>query len=315
MKKRSLMLVNLILITSVLMASFGAVLKYQVLEPLGIQREENIMALPFVLMADEEFAYEVSDYLEEYLNPRPEAPPGKVWATEPATEPPTEPEETIAPDVTEPVEIETAPPTEPPTEPVYEPVDDSWFEHALFIGDSRTEGLKFADDLGEAEYFASVGMTVYSVMGTKCYSPDGFGYNYLDVVLERNTYDKIFVHLGLNECAGDHDRFLKEYRNLLDTILEAQPGTTLILQEIMTVSKYKATDPKFSLERINYLNEQIQLIAQEYGVHYMDTNGWLSDEEGYLLPDLNRDGSHLFATGYLDWADWIRLQAAYVEIE
>ena len=313
MKKRTLLLMNLIVITSLLMACFGAVLKYEVLEPLGIQREENIMALPFVLMADEELAYEVSEYLQDYLNPQPEAPPGKVWATEPATEPPTEPEEVIS-GVTEPVEIETVPPTEAPTEPVYDPVDDTWFEGTLFIGDSRTEGLKYADCLGESAYFSSVGMTVYSVMGTKCYD-EVFGYNYLGMVLTKNTFDKIFIHLGLNECGGDHDRFLKEYRTLIETVQRTQPDATVILQEIMTVSKGKALDPKFTLERINYLNEQIKLIAEEYGVHYMDTNGWLSDEEGYLLEELNRDGCHLYATGYLDWADWIRQQAAYVEIE
>lgn len=307
------MLLNLILISSLLMASFGAVLKYEVLETLGIRREENIMALPFVLMADEEFSYEVSESLKNYRD----SAPGNVPATEPApeapTESPTEPEETIV-SATEPVAEETVPPTEAPTEPVYEPVDDSWFDGTLFIGDSRTEGLKYADCLGESAYFSSVGMTVYSVMGTKCYD-EAFGYRYLGVVLRDNTFDKIFIHLGLNECAGDHERFLREYRVLLETVQETQPDATVILQEIMTVSKGKAMDPKFTLERINYLNEQIQLIAEEYGVHYMDTNGWLSDENGYLQEELNRDGCHLYATGYLSWADWIRLQAAAVEIE
>ena len=313
MKKHTLMLMNLILISSLLMACFGAVLKYQVLEPLGIRREENIMALPFVLMADEEFAYEVSEYLQVQRDPQPEAVPDNVPVTEPAKEPPAEPEETIA-GITEPPVEETEPPTEAPAESVYEPVEDSWFEGTLFIGDSRTEGLKYADDLGESAYFSSVGMTVYSVMGTKCYD-EAFGYNYLGIVLTKNTFDKIFIHLGLNECGGDHDRFLKEYRTLIETVQRTQPEATVILQEIMTVSKGKALDPKFTLERINYLNEQIQLIAEEYGVHYMDTNGWLSDEEGYLQEELNRDGCHLYATGYLDWAAWIRLQAAAVEIE
>ena len=313
MKKRTLMLLNLIVITSLLMACFGAVLKYQVLEPLGIQREENIMALPFVLMADEELAYEVSEYLQISLEAQPETPPGKIWATEPATEPAGSPEETTEAASEPPVE-ETEPPTEAPTEPVYEPVEDSWFDGTLFIGDSRTEGLKYADNLGEAAYFSSVGMTVYSVMGTKCYD-DAFGYHYLGIVLTEQTFDKIFIHLGLNECGGDHDRFLKEYRTLIETVQRTQPEATVILQEIMTVSKGKALDTRFSLERINYLNEQIRLIADEYGVQYMDTNGWLSDEEGYLLEELNRDGCHLYATGYMDWADWIRLQAAAVEIE
>ena len=66
----------------------------------------------------------------------------------------TEPEVT-EPEVTEP-EV-----TEPEvTEPVYVELEESWFDDALFIGDSRTAGLKNYYRLGKADYFTKIGMNI-----------------------------------------------------------------------------------------------------------------------------------------------------------
>ena len=82
-----------------------------------------------------------------------------------------EAEETTSPEtaweVTEPATVETAPPTSvspttAETEPTTEPApDESWFDDALFIGESRTAGLQGYGRLGKADYFCGEGLTVY----------------------------------------------------------------------------------------------------------------------------------------------------------
>ena len=47
--------------------------------------------------------------------------------------------------------------------PVFQSVDDSYFDDALFIGDSRTEGLALYGSLTNADYFSSVGLTIFKV--------------------------------------------------------------------------------------------------------------------------------------------------------
>lgn len=47
--------------------------------------------------------------------------------------------------------------------PVFQTVDDSYFDDALFIGDSRTEGLALYGSLTNADYFSSVGLTIFKV--------------------------------------------------------------------------------------------------------------------------------------------------------
>ena len=302
MKKYTLTLVCMLAISSLLLAGAGAALKYGVLEPLGIQREESVIALPFVLMADESFSYAVASGLEEMMNP-----------TQPPTQPPVrETEAPTQPEVTEPP---TQPPTQPPTEPVptYVEVDESWFDDVLFIGDSRTVGLRDTARLGEADYFCAVNMTVFTVQTWTC-SDQNSKYRYLSQVLDENTYGKIYIHLGLNECGYDHDLIMEKYRELVDLVQEKQPDAVIILQSVMTVSAYKAENSILSLERITALNERIEALAQEEGFLYIDTNEFAANEEGYMREGLSYDGAHPTAEGYVAWSQWILENAGWLGI-
>ena len=48
----------------------------------------------------------------------------------------------------------------PITVPESAPVDDSYFADAVFVGDSRTEGLRMYSGLTGAKFFSEVGLTV-----------------------------------------------------------------------------------------------------------------------------------------------------------
>ena len=88
MKKHLLTLTCMLLISSLLMAGLGAYLKYEVLKPLGLYQDRNIIELPFQLLTDSAMRYTIQAEAEAELAPPTEAtePP-----TEPSTEPPTEP--------------------------------------------------------------------------------------------------------------------------------------------------------------------------------------------------------------------------------
>ena len=52
-------------------------------------------------------------------------------------------------------------------------VEEDYFDTALFIGDSRTVGLALYGRLGQADYFADVGMSVFNLFD-KSVSDDHF---------------------------------------------------------------------------------------------------------------------------------------------
>ena len=74
------------------------------------------------------------------------------------------------------------------------------FEGALFIGDSRTVGIGKYAGIQDADFFASTGMSVYSLFTKKVDMADRKGVLLEDLLAEKN-YDRIYLMLGINELA------------------------------------------------------------------------------------------------------------------
>lgn len=300
MKKRIPALLWMLAVPAVLIAALGAYLKYAVLRPLELYQEEPVFAVPFLLIANEEDR-ELLQW-EEML-PEETQPPETIPES---TEPP------------EPTEAETQPPTEPPVEETQptEPIEisESWFDDALFIGDSRTEGLSMFARLGEAQYFCKAGMTVYNVQSARC-SDTEFGKTNLANLLSTNTYGKIYISLGLNEIGYNREGMLKNYQSLIDLVREKQPDAVIVLQAIMTLGRGKAASREyFSLENIQDLNQDIAALADGDQMRYIDVNEWIADEDGYLPDELSGDGCHLYGSEYESWAQWLMDSAATLGI-
>ena len=297
MKKPLLILVAMLLITTVLVASAGAYLKYVVLQPLQLYQQDSILAVPFMLLADDAAQYILRAKIESDNAPETEPP------TEAPTEAPTMPPETEPPP--------TIPPTEAPTETIV--ITEEWFDDALFIGDSRTLGMRSTRRLGEADYFCAGSMSTFTALGWKT-SDEDFYDKSLKFVLSNFSYKKIFIHLGINECGYDHELVIEAYQELIDLIREHQPDAAIIIQSVMSVSQMKATDKQFSLERVNNLNRMIRELADENGLYYQDTNEFAADEEGYLREDISNDGCHPHNFGYEEWVEFIIEKSAELGI-
>lgn len=305
MNKRYSVLLWMLIATAVLVAALGAYLKYVVLKPLELYQQESVVAVPFLLLADEEAKYTIRLSNQEEYPEETNVPPAETESVEP-TEEMIQPTEAVV-EATEPVAEET--------EPVPVVVDESWFDDALFIGDSRTYGLSMYGSLGNAHYFSEVGMTVYNVQTVRR-SSKNFSKTNLVGLLEKNTYGKIFIHLGLNEILGDRDKLLAKYQELVDLVREKQPDAVIVLQSIMTVTRSKAaSDTHYSLENIQALNDGIKAMVEGDKMRYLDVNVWIADEEGYLPKDQSKDGCHLYGTGYQEWAKWYIEIAPSLEIE
>lgn len=303
MKKRMYCFLSLLLISSLLVGFWGAWLKYDRLRKLEIETGESIFALPFVLMVDPQLKYEVTSRTEQLLHPT------QTTETEAPTETETLPVETVPPTT-----VTTPPETEPAkTEPADILLDESWFDDALFIGESRTAGLQSMARLGNADYFCASSLTVYGVLDIQC-SDNNFGEQTLRSLLSSRTYGKIYIHLGINELGGDLDSMIRQYQRLIDVIREKQPQACIILQAVLAVSRDYSRNPVFSAESIRDLNARIEALAVDDQFRFIDVNPFFGDEEGYLRPELTYDGCHLYGSGYEQWKQWLLENAALLDI-
>jgi len=300
MKKRLFVLVSMLLVSSFLVASAGLYLKKEILEPLELHGDKSVMEVPFLAMKDPVVRYA----LRRMKNQDPES---KQETSEPIMTlmPQETPEETTAPI---PQEADFA------AELAAGTVTERWFDDVLFIGDSRTVGLRDFARLGEADYFCSVGLTVFDVT-TQQLSDVDFAATDLRTLLQSKRYNKIYISLGLNEADAPYELLIEAYGMLIKLVREEQPHAVIILQSLITVSRQKAASkPQFSLENLQIINAGIRDFADGHQIIYIDANEYFADEEGYLPSECTFDGCHFYESGYAEWSQWILENAKTLDI-
>ena len=93
------------------------------------------------------------------------------------------------------------------------------------------------------------------------------------------------------------DVFRLYYEKLLSAIQKASPDTRLILQSVFPVGRNSGA---VTNDMVNRVNANIQRIARERGLPFVDQTPILADEEGFLRPEYcySEDGLHLTASAY-----------------
>ncbi len=192
-----------------------------------------------------------------------------------------------------------------------QPVEDEYFDDALFIGDSRTEGLfRYGAIEMHGDFFARRSMRTDKVFEKKIpfYSPEEGETNlYLEEVLQRKQYGKIYICLGINELGGYSAlKFYETYREVLLRIRGMQPDALIFIQGIMHVTKADAKKSNYETNtNIVERNYAISMLANGRDIFYLDMNGEVCDEDGNLRDDLSGDGVHLKISGYYIWKDFL----------
>lgn len=184
-------------------------------------------------------------------------------------------------------------------------VGNSYFDDALFIGDSRTVGIAEYGGIKNATFFANTGMSVYNLAKTKV-NIDGLGKVTLDELLASYRFGKIYILLGINEMGYDLDRTANKYKELVNKILASQDGAIIYIQANLHVTETKSkSSSTFSNTRINSLNSKLAQLANNQNIYYIDINEKFDDEKGNLPSNFSQDGVHIYAKYYKDWTNWI----------
>ena len=246
------------------------------------------------------------------LNTHDETPLGSFEHAEVAENPSAEPETPPETPETPPEEVLPEEPQETP-KPVKRTADSTYFNDALFIGDSRTMGLWEYGDLGTATVLADSGMSVYKVWDAAVKKPDGQTAGLLPL-LEENTYGKVYIMLGINELGYSFEPTVKKYQELVDTIRQYQSEAVIFVQANMHISTEKsAASDIFNNENINRFNEAVKQMADEEQVFYLDVNPLFDDENGALSEEYTSDQVHVLGKYYIDWTNWLLEQAVFYE--
>lgn len=209
---------------------------------------------------------------------------------------------------TENTEKPAAKPETPETKPSngYTAAPDGYFDDALIIGDSRAEDLKYYGKIDGADFFTSVGLSIYNVE-KKTAKVDGSETNLTDL-LTKKKYGKIYIITGVNECGYNIKQTVKKYGAFIEKVKELQPDAIIYANANIHITKKESDKNIYDCNNanLNALNEGIKGLADGKTVYYLDVNPIFDDENGYLRSDYTGDGTHLYAKYTIKWADWLK---------
>ena len=246
----------------------------------------------------------------------------------------TSPEETTAEAetseaTTEPPPPVTSPETTPLTRPVYYgsdfgwiKVDKSFFNDALFIGDSRTVGIRNASAgrLEGAVFFCDIGTSASKAMSNSCevtYGADvngkrkSLGKMTLSQLLDSMHFGKVYIMVGVNELGGSIGGIAGNIEKLKNMVMTLCPDCKIFLEGNLhfttaAEANYRAQKKTYMTnDRINQVNARMAAMADWKTVFYFDINEHFDIDGGSFNPAFSGDGVHPTSTYYREWADWI----------
>ncbi|MBQ6708210.1 MAG: SGNH/GDSL hydrolase family protein, partial [Clostridia bacterium] len=197
-----------------------------------------------------------------------------------------------------------------------EKADKSYFDDAVFVGDSVTQIFKTFEmqdnALGNALFLCATSLSPYNVLwsldrkgnvhpsynGEKVRVPQG---------IKKSGKKKVYIMLGINGIGGGAgQQNVNCLKQLVDEIKALVPDATFYMQSVLPVNK-KCKYP--TKKDIDIFNKALSKACKDYGWYYIDVASAFADKDGYLPTSLCAEWDpqyfHPNKAGYNLWAEYI----------
>lgn len=194
--------------------------------------------------------------------------------------------------------------------PAREAVENSYFQDAAFVGDSRTDGFLIYSGIGCGENLTSNGLSIFKLGEKKAIKRDGIAYTLLEA-LALKPYSKVYLSLGINELGyNDDEGFYRAYCSAIDAIRACQPNAVLYIQGLIPINEdaVASTGGPGYLENnhLRVYNDLMRRAAEEKKVVFLDLYPEFADENGQLPADGSKDGVHLKSDYCKRWLEYLK---------
>ncbi len=198
--------------------------------------------------------------------------------------------------------------------PESERVTSSYFDDALFVGDSITAGIQSYALMKNASVVAFTGINTDTIMTREVIRNDAGELETMPQAISRYTdVKKIYVMLGANGIAWiGKESFVENYGVFLDAIRQTHPDADIYIQSILPVTASKeAEDSQYANSKIREYNAALLELAQEKKYYYLDVAEAFADENGCLPEEASpTDGMHFGPKYYEVWFEYLKQHVA-----
>ena len=180
------------------------------------------------------------------------------------------------------------------------------FPNTLFIGDSRTDGLRLYGKIQDATFFCVQSMSSFNTL-KKELDVKGFGKTTLSNLLDKKQFETVYLMLGINELGYNLDTITSKYKEIVDAVKQKQPNAVVVVQATLHVTETKDKDNSvFTNARINDLNKRLAtLVNEDVGIFFIDPNPAFDDANGNMHAEYSKDGVHYYGKYYPLWSEFL----------
>jgi lysophospholipase L1-like esterase len=163
----------------------------------------------------------------------------------------------------------------------------------LFLGDSLTNRWNWH------EFLADLTPAMVLNRGLSGDTVDRLLARFEETVPPNAQVQRAFIMIGINDILGRHyhlPTFIAQYGELVDRLL-----ATVAADRICLLSILPARWQEISNVVVHTTNAQLDLLAQDKGLCYIDLYQHFIDATGQITASLTDDGLHLTVEGYQRW--------------
>ena len=198
--------------------------------------------------------------------------------------------------------------------PEREAVDNSYFDDAAFVGDSRTDGFMIYSGIGTGKNLTSNGLSIFKLGEKKALTIDGEKYTLLEA-LAMERYGKVYLSLGVNELGYQNDKgFYASYCAAIDEIRRLQPQAVIYIQGLIPLNEERimvsSGNQYLTNEHLRVYNGLMRQAAEEKQVVFLDLYSEFVDENNELPAEASRDGVHLGKEYCQQWLAYLKTHTA-----
>lgn len=189
-----------------------------------------------------------------------------------------------------------------------EKVSSSYFDDALFIGDSITSGIESYGIMSNATVIANTGINPSTMLTSAVWETESGEYITLLDAAAKVDAGKIYVMIGANGIAWiGENTFIDYYAQIVRRLKEDHPNAVIYVQSILPVTKAKSDEgPAMSNGKIDIYNQRILEMTEELGVYYLNVAEAIKDSSGALPSEASpKDGIHFGTPTYQKWFDYL----------
>ncbi len=204
-------------------------------------------------------------------------------------------------------------------------VEASYFDDAVFVGDSVSMSLQFycasSKALGKATFLCAGSLSPLNAhweVSNESKHPIYKGEKLpVEEAVKKSGAKKVYIMLGINSLAFDFDDCVKDMTDLIWKIVEKSPDAEIIVQSVTPMTKtspiYK---PSLNNNVIYKYNAKMLEICNKYGWYYINVAQAVSDSSGYLRDEYCSDpkdmGIHFNFEADKAWIEYLKTHAPQI---